>query len=259
MKKAQLDQFNAIKGLSIYLVVCIHFVYSFFSTDSKPLLFEMYNYFTGLAVPFFLILGGFFFARRYLKDNKIFSYQDFAKAVKNLCLRIIVPYYIFATLLTVYNMSTDRNICWQQFLFIDSRGNGLYFLIIYAYSVIFSLVLLKIFQYALSKKKITFMIPLVSLLLFPLSNYLHDIYSQNGIILALPLIAFFSFGMPLFLLSEKIDDKYNERRLLLIGKLFVIISIFTFILYCARKYYGNFPVFTSPPTIYSMVYCLLFF
>jgi hypothetical protein len=258
--KIQLDEFDAIKGLSIYWVVCIHIVYSFFSAESKPLLFDIYNYFTQLAVPFFMILGGFFFAKKYLQSNKLINTQDLAKSVKNTFSRIVIPYYIFAVLLAVNNIVSGKNVYWKQFLFIDSNSHGLYFLIIYTYSLIFSICLLKVLQRVFSNKNIIFMMPIVSLLFFPLSNYLHYIFPSNKIVLDIPLITFFSFGIPIYFFYKNIFDKYNKSYTHVIFVLCLFISIFTLILFFARKYYGSFPVFvSSPPTIYRMVYCITIF
>lgn len=260
-KKIQFYQLNAIKGMSIYLVVCIHFVYSFFTPENKPLLFEMYNYVTQLAVPFFMIIGGFFFCKKFLKGNKNLNFQDILKALSGLFVRVVVPYYIFTILLSFYNISTTGNIFWKQFLFIDSRGNGLYFLIIYTYSVLFSIFLLSIFQYGFSNKKIIFLIPVVSLLFYPVSHFLHQAYPDNGIVLALPLISFFASGMPIYLMFEKmINDKYACRRLFIIGVSIFVLFMYTLMLYIARKYIGYFSIFTSsPPTIYRMIYCIIIF
>ena len=85
MIKAEKDniilKFNVLKGISIYFVVCIHFFYKFFTPNNKPLSIEIYNYFTGFAVPFFLILGGYFLGKKYLYGDREITFIELKKAI----------------------------------------------------------------------------------------------------------------------------------------------------------------------------------
>jgi len=261
--KENIDKYNLIKSISIFLVVCIHVVYKFFTADSKPFAFDLYNYITSFGVPFFLILGGFFFSKKFLNTKRNFTSKVLINSSTSLLKRLIIPFYFFVLLLTAYNLLIGKDVLWSQFLFIDSNENGLYFVIIYVYSSVFSL----FFLYLLRNKtnpweKTRIVIPLISLVLFPITSYLVTVFPHNAVISQLPYICFFSFGIPLFFLNQYIEEKYtkNHCNFKILILLSIILFLYTVCLYFARKFFGNFPVFTSgPPPIFRMIYCLLLF
>lgn len=250
------DKYNIIKGVSIFLVVCIHIVYIFFSKSSKPLFFEIYNYITGLAVPFFLILGGFFFSKKYLNNYKVnFTLDSFVKAIIGIFKRVVVPYYLFVLILTFYNYTNGNEIFWKHFLFIDSNEHGLYFLIIYTYSFVFSISLLYLLK-GFRGKIIALTISILSLS-FYIIVWKVDC-SQSVVISQLPYISFFTFGALFYFLDSLVLIKKEQKMISVI--VLSLIVIYTMGLYLMRKIIGPFPVFTSaPPTVFRLIYCVLFY
>lgn len=252
--KTRSVKYDALKGICIYFVVCIHFVYKFFTPEKKPLSFEVYNYITGFAVPLFLVLGGFFFAKKYLSKDVCVGKDELKFSLRSLFNRIVIPYYIFVVILTCYNAVTGKSIFWSHFLFIDSNSHGLYYLIIYVYSFLWCLFIVFIFPRNVSKKYLIVLIPLISLIFFPIvfmhSNIHSVVFSQ------LPLISFFAIGIPLYFIQDYLEKNVTYCNYKTVLGTFLLIITLTAIIYHLRKIFGAFPVFVSaPPSIWILFYC----
>lgn len=248
-------KYNNLKGFSIYLVVCIHLIYKFYTPDSRPILFEMYNYVTGLAVPFFLILGGFFFSKKYIMIGSGLDGVQLIKAIKNCFYRIIVPYYIFVVILSIYNYVIGENIYWKHFLFIDSNAHGLYYLIIYTYSFVFSLVLTYLMR-KLNGLQISIFLAAISVNFYFVTANIGT--TNNVVLLQLPYISFFCFGSLLHAVINVYNNKMSASKHAVI--LLLSIVLLTGLIWLARKIFGPFAIFTTaPPTIFRLIYCLLLF
>lgn len=255
MSRLTEQKYDIIKGVSIYFVVCIHIVYRFFTPEWQPLAFELYNYLTGFAVPTFLILGGFFFGKKYFREGASLSGSDVKKGLINTLRRLVLPYYLFVSLLTCYNLIIGKDIFWKHFLFIDVREHGLYFLIIYTYASVFALSLLWLFKHR-PKKSTSVLIAVSSLIFFVFPHHMRHI--DSVVLSYLPLISFFCFGIPLYFLITHFETRIrSENTALALG---IVLISYTALIYGARKILGPFPVITSaPPTVFELIYCLLAF
>ncbi len=251
-------QYDALKGICIFFVVCIHFVYRFFTPEQKPASFEAYNYITGFAVPLFLVLGGFFFAKKFLCDEVSIDRAALKSILTSFFYRVLVPYYIFVTILSCYNFSVGNPVFWWHFLLIDSNSHGLYYLIIYVYSFLWSLFILYLLQTKVSKQYFISLIPLLSLVFFPIVFMNSDIH--RIVFRHLPLIAFFAIGIPLYFTQDFLKNKvshYNYKTVLVTS---LLIAALTAIIYYLRHFLGPFPVFSTAPTsVWMLFYCALAF
>lgn len=248
------DTFDLIKGLSIFFVVSIHIVYSFFTPHSKPLLFEFYNYLTGLAVPFFYILGGFFFAHKYIYNQEPFTKEIYIKSIKLTLKRIVIPYYIFVLILFIYNALTGIPIYWPHIFFINSNTHGLYYLIIYTYSFLFTSTILFIFN-KFNKKLCSFIIFILSLSFFLIEI---GIQHENNVVFShLPDISFYCSGIIVYHIFNYFNISTSKKATI---NYIIILIAYAFLLYVARKIFGPFPIITSaPPTIFRLIFCVLIF
>jgi fucose 4-O-acetylase-like acetyltransferase len=257
--KANYEKFDALKGIAIFLVVSIHFTYNLFPSGVTPALLQGYNYITMYAVPLFLVLGGYFFASKFIDRCNGISKKEFYYSISGIFRRIGVPYYISVAVLTCYNIIVDKDIYWKSFFFIDSHEHGLYFLIIYIYAFIFSFILCVISQKRLSKFSTVSMIATVSLFFFIITYSFESLLPDNIVFKQLPLISFFCFGIPLYFL-QKILINYKINRIKIAFMLIIGIILFTLCLYILRKFFGPFAVFVNcPTTIYLLLYSLIVF
>lgn len=255
IRDVRLDE---LKGLCIYFVVVIHFMYSFFTPTVKPFSFEIINYITGFAVPLFLVSGGFFFAKKFFKKNTFVDLDYLTTSFKSLFRRVIVPYYIFIIVLSCYNFLCSKPIFWPHFLFIDSNSHGLYFLIIYVYSFTFCLFFVYFLQNYCNKKTMVVMIPALSFVFFPIVSMNIDV--DKVVFRNLPLISFFAVGIPLYFVQVFLQKHTKNHPHKIAAGLFLLILVLTFTLCILRKVFGTFPVFvSSPPSVWMLIYCSLLF
>jgi hypothetical protein len=103
-------------------------------------------------------------------------------------------------------------------------------------------------------------IPTLSLIFFPITNFFMHHVNGNIILKSLPLISFFCFGI----LSEFVYERYQNYDK--INKLreavkYVIIVVFLMgILWVARRYFGHFPIIaTFPHTVWYLTFSSLLF
>jgi len=257
------DKYNALKGVSIFFVVTIHYVYKFFTPQAKPFSVELMNYLTSFAVPLFLIMGGYFFSRKFLDTSRsVLIDEGLLKAsFLGLLKRIVLPYYMFSIFLSLYDYSIGQPILWTQFLFIDSNSHGLYYLIIYTYAFLFCLSFVFIAQFFLNKKLIVVHLTLLSLISFCIIP--PGVFVGKGVVFRqLPLIAFFCIGVPLyFVQTSLVEQRFKGVGMpSLIGAFFIISVVLTCCIVLLRKIFGPFPVFTSaPPTIWRLLYSSIVF
>jgi fucose 4-O-acetylase-like acetyltransferase len=256
--KTRSQNFEALKGVCIYFVVCIHFVYQFFTPEEKPIAFEAYNYITSFAVPLFLVLSGYFFAKKYLSSGKPVGIDTLISSFKTLFFRILIPYYIFVVILSCYNYAVGVPVFWKHFLFIDSNSHGLYYLIIHVYSFLWCMLVVYFLQEKVSTKYHVLLVSVSGFVFFPI------VFANSGVssvvFRQLPLIAFFTSGIPLYFIQKYVRENILNYEYKTAFYSFLGVMALTIIVYFLRKYLGPFPVFSSaPPSVWKLLYCALVF
>lgn len=251
----EIDKFNIFKGIVIFLVVCIHILYKFHGRD-KPLVLEAFNYITGFSVPLFMALGGFFLEPK-LENNC--SMQSLKLLFKRLVKRILVPYYIFITILIIFELLTGSSPSLKALFLIDVNTHGLYFIIIYIYSYIIASILSYLINKASNNNSIALLAitPAISLIFFPISNILSNRFPDSTVANNISLIPYFVFGLPLYKVMSHIDK--SNKKLVVFSSLCIFSVIYTAILYYARTIVYDLPIFTIPVTIFQLIYTITAF
>jgi len=256
MGKNKVDAYSVLKGISIFLVVCIHVLYKFHGAD-KPKLLEALNYITGFAVPLFMIIGGFF-----LTTKLEHCTEDIKLYFKHLLKRILIPYYIFCLILTLFRFLTNKKLFLYPFLLIDAGTHGLYFIIIYVYSYTISgllFYLISTFNKFDKKIIISIIIPLISFLSFPISNWLSRYAPDNSVVIGLTLISYFTAGFPIAVFCRKITPRNFLYKMNILLAIICFLFIYTGILYLFRTFYAKFPIFSAQPSIFVLIYSICIF
>ncbi len=258
-KRQLIDKYSIFKGIIILFVVSIHVLYKFHG-HNKPGLLEAFNYIISFSVPLFMILGGFFLTSKleHLKSTEHLKFL-FTYMVK----RVLIPYYIFAVLLFFFRMLTNRPLSILPFLLIDANTHGLYFIIIYIYSYIFSGLSVYFLNFVLKNKKnilLTTILPLISLIFFPVSKILIEYFPNSSVAGTLSYISYFIFGFPMAILCRKISLVNSIKKFKYLSILCFFCFIYTGCLYFIRKVYGHFPIISGhPPTIFNLIYSVCVF
>ena len=196
MNKNRTDKYSVLKGVLIYCVICTHTMIYFECLKSgnySSFSIEILDRIAGLGVPFFLLLGGFFYAQKSKAEN-FFDATSIKMIFKNSILkRILVPYYIFTTAYMVKKVISGRDITLSNYFLLESQAHGLYYLVIYIYALVFFLFLGWLLHrvFCLSKKNTLTVIPLMGLSLFPVTDLILDYFGGNIIVKSIPLISFF--------------------------------------------------------------------
>jgi fucose 4-O-acetylase-like acetyltransferase len=254
------DKYNVFKGITILLVVSIHVLYKFYGHD-KPILLEVMNYVTSFSVPLFMILGGYFFTS---KLESLSSFYDLKKIFKRLFKRIIIPYYIFVLILICFNLISGINMdVWPLLLLYDANTHGLYFILIYIYSYVFSALIYYILIKYLTNNKyiiLTYIVPTIGLLFIPLTYYFIKLFPYNTVVSSLTYISYFFVGFPIYYICKRISLlKFYMKIKIYFIFLFCVI-IYTVLLYYMRTIFGHFSVITtSPPTLFLLIYSIFVF
>lgn len=268
MDKVRDQKFSVLKGCFIYFVVSLHFVgqLGFCNSNGEysSIFTEKLSQIIGFGVPFFMLIGGFFYSQKLEKINEFDINSFFSLIKKSVVSRILVPYYVLLLVYIIKLIMTDKynwEILYAFFIVVAAPENGLYFLNIYIASLLFVLsFFFLIKKINVSSQTVLLIIPLVSLLFFLITPDLKKIVSEYSMILKLPLISFFCFGIYCNYLFSKYcnrDDAYKFKILLL-----WILSavVLTTGIVAGRKLFGHFTVITSTPhSIFALLYSFIFF
>lgn len=252
------EKINIFKGIIILFVVSIHILFTFHG-HNKPKLIEFFYYIIGFSVPLFLLLGGFFLSNKLININ---SKNYIILLLKRLLKRIMVPYYLFVGILMIFCFITNRPFSIKLFLLLDADTHGLYFIIIYIYSYVISVLSVYYLSIVFNNTNIliNIIIPLISLIFFPLTKILIDYFPDNTVVCSLSYISFFIFGFPVAMICRRIsfyNSKVKCKYLIFIILLFLF---YTFLLYYCRKIFGFFSIIaTKPPTIFFLIYSVFIF
>jgi len=241
-KRQTIDAYSVLKGVSILFVVSIHVLYKFHGAD-KPKLLEAFNYVIGFAVPLFMIIGGFFLTT---KLENINSAEDIKLYFKHLFKRILVPYYIFCLILTLFQFLTNRKVSLDPFLLIGANAHGLYFIITYVYAyAIAGLLFYIITAFSKLDKRITLFIilPLIGFVFFPL-NY----------------ISYFIAGFPMRFICRKLSPLKFLDKMKILSIIIAFCFMYTWILYSLKENYGKTFLYSgNSPTLLLLIYSICVF
>lgn len=253
-----IDKHNVFKGIIILFVVSIHILYKFHGHD-KPRVLEIINYMIGFSVPLFMILGGFFLVSKLEYINNI---EDIKYILLKLIKRIFFPYYIFIIILACFQILRNDRLYLSPFLLFDANTHGLYFIIVYIYSYVVSVVLAYLLVIVIKKRNIVlaFILPAISLLIFPITNIVIARLPNNNVAKALPYISYFIFGFPISFFCRRLSSLNSEQKNMWLLIIFLFCCFFSIGLYFARILFGHFPIISNnPPTFFFLIYSILVF
>ncbi len=255
----QKARFNVFKGLSILGVVSIHVVCKFLGFE-RPGIFGILHYLISFSVPLFMILGGFFLTP---KLERISDFKDFLDLIKHLGKRILLPYYIFCLALFVFRFLTSQSVNVSSYLLLfDANTHGLYFIIIYIYAYAFAAVLAYLLVSAGKNKNalLPFIIPLIGMAFFPITNILIPVLPDNIVFKNLSYLAYFLIGIPLYGSCKRISLSSVRAKVKIVISILFSVLAFTAALYVARKLFGPFRLFVmEPPTVFLLIYSVCAF
>lgn len=268
MNKERDQKYSVLKGCFIYFVVALHLVgqlgFCYSNGDFSSFFTEKLSQIIGFGVPFFMLIGGFFYAQKLLKIDYFDIFAFILLIKKSVFSRILIPYYV---LLSVYiiKLIITQNFNWEilyAFLIVVAAPeNGLYFLNIYILSLLFVLsffLLLK--KTNLATPTVLKIIPLISLLFFLITPDIKKYVSVYSMILKLPLISFFCFGIYCNFLYSKYCNRENAYKLKILLVWISTAVVLTVGIFLGRKIFGHFTVISSTPhSIFALLYSFIFF
>jgi hypothetical protein len=152
---------------------------------------------------------------------------------------------------------------WPLLFLYDANIHGLYFILVYIYAYGFASIafyVLSVLFKINTKFVLVVILPCLSLLFFPFSEYLSEAFPNNCVVRNLPYISFFVAGFPIRKLCGRIALLNPMKKKMLFCSILFFGGLYTIALYVARLKFGHFPIVeTQPPTIFFLIYSVLCF
>lgn len=243
----RVESVDVIKGLCAFLVVFSHTINTTLGYDRPPV-FDLYHYIRMLSVPFFLIVGGYVYALSRTKRKRDLKISSFSWKVFT---RLIVPYYVAVSLLAIYNYVIGKEIYWPMFLFLDTNENGLYFVLVYVFSI-FIFELFSRVEFLTLNSRLLLVLAIFSPLVYYFSlNYESFMPGYLNIYEEIAGFVFFASGVLIYLIEKVLVLRWSANRVLVSS--FVGLAVVMFIALYTKIFFPEVAVFVSPPPTFFLI------